>query len=79
MDRPSGQKLSDDDYSYYWEYFNEKGSYNYTSEEQRDVPDSLGEFELTLSYPVKKGDTYKSEEADWKVIDDAAKVTVKAG
>lgn len=79
LDRLSGAKLMEEDYSYYWEYVDGKGSYNYTCEDQRDVPASLEEFELTLMYPVKKGDTYKAEEADWKVIDEAAKVGVKAG
>lgn len=79
MDRLSGAKLSEDDYSYYWEYYNEKGSYNYTSEDRNDVPQDLKSFHLTLPFPVKEGDTYKADDADWEVIDVAAKVSVKAG
>lgn len=79
INRLAGSKLSEDDYSYYWEYFTGKGSFNYTCEDEGDEPSSLDEFELTLPYPVQNGYTYKAEEADWKVVDDAVKVDVKAG
>lgn len=79
MDRLSGAKLSEDDYSYYWEYYNEKGSYNYTSEDRNDVPKELKDFHLTLPYPVEKGHTYHADDANWEVIDVAANVSIKAG
>lgn len=79
FDRLGGTKLTEDDYMYYWEYFNEDGSYNYDSADRKDAPESLDEFELTLPYPVEKGHSYETEYDSWTVIDDAAKVSVQAG
>lgn len=80
LERLSGAKLTEDDYSYYWEYFNEKGSYNLTLDpgDGHDLS-SLEGFELTIPYPVKQGHTYESDGDLYEVTKDAAKVSVAAG
>jgi len=83
MDRLAGEQLTEDAYSYYWEYANEQGSYNYsggdTIEIQYPAPTSLDQFELTLPYPVKKGHKYIAEDSNYEVIETEAKVKVPAG
>ncbi len=81
-ERLMGMPLDDDSYSYFWEYENDKGSYNYSCDDfagMSDIPSSLKEFDLTLPYPVKVG--WKSVIGDsvWKVIDADAEVSTPAG
>lgn len=83
MDRLSGQQLTEDDYSYFWEYVNEKGSYNFsggdTDEIKYPAPTSLDQFELTLPYPVEKGHSYVAEGSNYSVSETEAKLEVPAG
>lgn len=80
LERLSGVKLTEDDYSYYWEYFNEEGSYNLTLETgDTHELSSLEGFELTIPYPVKKGHSYHSDGDLYEITDDAAVVKVAAG
>jgi hypothetical protein len=83
MDRLSGVKLSEDNYSYYWEYMNGKGSYNYaggdTDEIEFPAPTALDQFELTLPYPVEKGHSYIAEDSNYSVIDTYQTIKVPAG
>lgn len=82
MDRMAGAKLGEDDYDYFWEYFNEQGSYNYSDWGNGDAiltPKSLGDFELTLPYPTETGHRYHAEDSDWEVLDDTALIKVPAG
>ena len=80
LERMSGAKLTEDDYSYYWEYFNEKGSYNLTLDtgDTHELA-SLEGFELTIPYPVEKGNTYDFAGDLCKVTEDAVTVKVAAG
>lgn len=80
LERLSGAKLTEDDYSYYWEYFNEKGSYNLTLDPgDTHELSSLEGFELTIPYPVKKGHTYEWDGDVYEVTEDAVMVKVAAG
>ncbi len=78
-ERLLGAKLTEDDYSYYWEYFNDDGSYNYSVDSATEKPKSLKDFELTLPYPAKKGYSYEISGGEtWTVIsvDETVKVPV---
>lgn len=82
MEKLGGVELTRDDYYYFWEYYDEDGSYNFVREEEygrHEPPASLEEFELTLPYPVAAGYTYSAEESDWKVLATDEIVTVPAG
>jgi hypothetical protein len=80
FDRLAGVPLDPEDYSYYWEYFNEDGSYNFSEDfEDPQPPKSLSDFSLTLPYPVEKGHQYVADETDWEVVALDREVTVPAG
>lgn len=69
IDRLLGVKLTEDDNSYYWEYYNEHGSYNYSVDTRTEKPTALKDFELTLPYPTTKGHSYAiSGGQTWTVI-----------
>lgn len=68
-DRLLGVKLTEEDFDYFWEYDNDKGSYNYWVEEADEVPKSLEDFDLTLLYPTEKGHRYRINDAEtWTVL-----------
>ncbi len=83
MDRLAGVKLTEGDYSYYWEYVNAKGSYNYsggdTTEIHYPAPTSLDQFELTLPYPIEKGHSYIAEDETYTVIAKDQALKLSAG
>lgn len=80
MDRLAGTPLDPEDYSYFWEYFDEKGSYNFNEDfDDPQPPQSLSDFELTLPYPAEKGQKYVSDETDYEVIAVNEEITVPAG
>ena len=80
LDRMSGVKLSADAYSYFWEYSNEKGSYNYSvdSPELNELS-ALEDFSLTLPFPIDVGTSYLADGMRYTVIDVDAFVKVGAG
>lgn len=80
LDRLAGVQLSEDDYSYFWEYYNEKGSYHY-SVDASDLYafDTIEDFSLTLPYPVEVGTTYFAEGSQYTVIADSVSIEVPAG
>lgn len=83
MDRLAGVKLTEEDYSYYWEYANAQGSYNYSGGDTEEIhypaPTSLDQFELTLPYPVEKGHSYVAEDEKYTVIATDETIKVPAG
>ncbi|MBC2601373.1 hypothetical protein [Puniceicoccus vermicola] len=80
LDRLSGSPLDPDAYSYYWEYFDEEGSHNFSEDwDDPQAPVSLEDFDLTIPYPVEKGVTYSFGDADYEVIDLDRKIEVPAG
>lgn len=77
-----GEKLSQEDYDYFWEYFNEDGSYHLdglTDDGERVEAISLETFDLTLPFPVKKGHAYKIDGDSYRVLKTDSKVVVAAG
>lgn len=83
MERLSGVKLTPDDYSEFWEYDSEQGSYNFSGNDENDgpveTPTSLEQFELTLPYPVEKGHRYIAEGDAYEVIATDRTIEVHAG
>jgi len=78
-----GVPLDDDSFTYFWEYFNENGSYNYSCDWElgaEDLPESLSEFDLTLPYPVKAGHKYTDSSGDsWQVLNTSKEVETPLG
>jgi hypothetical protein len=65
---------------YYWEYFDESGSYNFDEDEEAPKPPkALADFSLTLKYPAKKGLKYVTNDSSWEVLDTDYKLKMKAG
>jgi len=79
-ERLIGVSLSEDDRSYYWEYFDEKGSHNFTEDwDEPAPPASLEEFALMLPYPVQDSFGYEADEITWKVVAVDREIEVPAG
>lgn len=65
---------------YYWEYWNEEGSYHFDEDiDEPKPPKALADFELTLKYPAKKGMKYVANESSWEVLDTERKVKMASG
>ena len=81
MDRMSGVQLQPEDYSYYWEYFDAKGSHHYDGGEADPMPnpERLDQFELTMPYPVEAGHRYEADGDSYKVLATAESIKVPAG
>jgi len=83
LDRLSGAKLAEEDLDYYWEYFDDNGSYHYANWDcdtgELPAPVVLKDFALTLPYPVKSGHTYEADGESWTVLDDNKVLKVPAG
>ncbi|MGJ8638883.1 MAG: hypothetical protein ACSHYA_05780 [Opitutaceae bacterium] len=79
-ERLSGVELPEEDYSFFWEYTNEAGSFKFTPDDV--LPDnlkSLDRFEILLPYPAEIGYTYISEGDNYEIIDNDFSVSVTAG
>lgn len=72
--------LTRDDRHCFWEYFSEKGSFNFNEHmDNPSAPQALSDFTLTLPYPVEKGHRYQIEGTIYEVIEIEEKITVPAG
>jgi|AntAceMinimDraft_17_1070374.scaffolds.fasta_scaffold87198_2 hypothetical protein len=79
-ERLTGQPIDPDSISYFWEYFNEDGSYNFSEDfDSPAPPESLSDFSLTLPYPVEKNYGYEADGVDWKVVEVDREITVPSG
>jgi len=75
-----GQALEEDSYDYFWEYFNEEGSYHYWVDGlNAPAPAQLSDFDLTLQYPVDAGASYIADGSRYTVLDTARDLSVPAG
>lgn len=76
-------KLEPEDYTYFWEYMDERGSYHLDVDSRDVVPtvEDLKDFELTLPYPTEVGHTFKSDDGleTTTVIAVDQPITVPAG
>ncbi|MEO0796247.1 MAG: hypothetical protein AAFX93_13850 [Verrucomicrobiota bacterium] len=81
IDRLAGAKLTEDDYDYFWEYFDENGSYDCSDwvDDRPPNPNSLKDFNLTLPYPTEKGHTYSFDDEHWEVLETNAAIKTSAG
>ena len=53
---------------YFWEYWNEKGSYHFEEDvDDPQPPASLTDFQLSLQYPAEKGTRYTALEYEYEV------------
>jgi hypothetical protein len=78
--RTLGIPLGEDDFDYFWEYYDETGSYNYAPDDDPNIPpESLEDFELTLTYPTKVGHTEEYLNEKWIVVALEEEITVPAG
>lgn len=65
---------------YFWEYWNEKGSYHFEEDvDDPQPPASLTDFQLSLQYPAEKGTRYTALEYEYEVLETAKKIKVPAG
>lgn len=80
-DRLFGETLYEDDYDYFWEYCDARGSFNFSGwdGDRPMAPATLEDFELTLPYPVEAGVEYEAEDSQWEVLDLARSIEVPAG
>jgi hypothetical protein len=79
-ERLLGTPLDPESFSYFWEYYDEEGSYNFFEDfDNPQPPTSLADFSLTLPYPTQKGHQYQADGADYEVIAIDREVTVPAG
>lgn len=79
LGRILGAPLGDWALSWFWEFDNAEGSWNWFAESGDDVPQSLDSFDLTLRFPVEAGDRYEIEDTVYRVISTNKMVSVPAG
>ncbi len=81
--RAANEPMESGSVTYFWEYHNRNGSYDFSDYDTIDKsisPKSLDEFNLTLPYPVKSGFRYQSSSGkDWKILSTGAKVKTSIG
>ena len=81
-ERITGMPLSPDDYSYYWEFSDTRGSHNFDGEDdvmETPTPERLDQFDLTLPYPVEVGYSYEAEGSQYTVLSIDESIEVPAG
>ncbi len=72
--------LDPEDFSYFWEYYTDRGSYHFTEDYDHPAPpESLEDFDLSLPYPTEAGHQYEAEGLPYRVLAVDREVEVPAG
>lgn len=80
LQRLAGTKLDEEDFYYFWDYSNERGSFHFDPEtKEQKRPGKLSDFDLNLRFPVEKGTKYVIDETHYEVLDTSRPLKVPVG